>query len=86
MRACVCVRACVRACVRVCMYVFIYVMMTCASQIHDASVNDTIPDGILVTEHFDKQITKHSEYVNIVSLFCPASFSRSLICADINSQ
>ena len=41
-------RARVHACVRVNVCVFNYFMMTCASQIHDVSVNDTFP------EHFDK--------------------------------
>ena len=67
------------ACMRVCVF-----MIACASQIHDVLVNDMVPVGILVTEHFDNR-WKHLEYV-IISLFCPASFSNSLLCAEINSQ
>ena len=38
-------------CMRVC--AFNYVMITCANQINDVLENDTLPVGILVTEHFD---------------------------------
>ena len=38
------------ACMRVCVF-----MIACASQIHDVLVNDMVPVGILVTEHFDNR-------------------------------
>ena len=50
------------ACMRVC--ACNYVMITCASQIQDVLVNDKLPVGILLTEHFD-----NFENIQNMSLF-----------------
>ena len=45
MSCCACMRVCVHTFMRMC--AFNYVMITCASQIHDVLVNDTLPVCIL---------------------------------------
>ena len=86
--ACNAVHVCVRTYVRAtryrawlhawhmhaCVCAFNYVMITCANQIHDVLVYDTLPVGILVTEHFE-----NLENVQYMSLFRWFALSASVI-------